>query len=596
MRYWRILHVEDQYKDINDDIHNTLFLEIKNLHELDTGQTYPDKEVIVYYIDIFEKCKNNDIWTDQFPLLYQSLSTGWEGLEDLVNEELSPDMCIIDVKLTKHNDPGKSLEKIKEELLGSFPGEAKGDIEKLFSDNEVDNIRESGGFFLMGKIKKLFPNVPVHLYTESPKAFSTSIPFQYSGLFSLSNEIGKNIPWRDYLIQNLKQKIMDGEVSQKKIYEALTSFKTTIHDICGAEIYDNYCSIFKEKEIREVIEDFILYDIGQKEEGWTIGSFFILQLKNLLSVEYKIVSKAIEEIESILSSIDLGKSFGNFINSDTFLAYSHRVSSFTSGPACGLTVKNAAEKNKLKEQTQHWWYEWELNPCCGNKEVHIFEELIHKTIEMGNKLGENEHIEGFWKAKNRIRWRFGDVINFFMDLKKKFPSTSFDIWCKHQDNKLEVNIPPPQLMEKLNITNDPIIGIPSNNLTTDENTNLLTELVYEVIESINDRGYEDPSFKMKKKVIIYLELNNVCPQWIITICQVDGNGFPKEYLRNEKFFKKGRRGGFCLMVNRVKNWIGIEIRSGGIKRNPHIENPGEAGECIYGKNANEFEITYSISD
>jgi formylmethanofuran dehydrogenase subunit C len=49
------------------------------------------------------------------------------------------------------------------------------------------------------------------------------------------------------------------------------------------------------------------------------------------------------------------------------------------------------------------------------------------------------------------------------------------------------------------------------------------------------------------------------------------------------------------MLNRVKNWIGVEIRSGGIKRNPHIESPGEMGGCAYEESVNEFEFTYSLS-
>ena len=603
MRFWRIYLIDDQYPEIYAKIKENLLNlpenTLKELHGLD----------IIFFNSLGDLGKTDDLWQtrDSFPVLVQTVTQSWITLKALKDKNSPPDIIIIDVKLTALEDKSTDLEKIKYDLLSyfSFSTDYVEAINSLFlketfkEKNKLEKggyalgdeynekyIRARGGIFLMSLSRNLYPHIPVILYTESYDAFRESIPYQYANLYQL-NMAGKEIQWEDYLIREAVNKIQSGAVSFAKINEAIINLKSFI-DIN----FDRYnIPGVNEEKVTRTIDNFINFDIGKIEKGWTMGSFFILQLPYIASTNSIDVKTGIEHITDLLSKVDLTYSFTKFITYSSFAGFSHAHSDeFFSGPAENIKAIDAIKQPKLiGAQAKYLISEWKRTPCYHNEQVIDFEKRLVHVDELGETDNISEDIlDELASIKEAIRWKSDGLIVYLINLIHKFSdkqnSISIEGFCVHERN----NIMEIKKISKCNFPGERVFALPTKDLKDRDNNSMLNKIIVATIESIRQRGYNKTIDKSEHKINIYLEMDNINKRWKITICQVGGNFFKQTELRNKEYFVENK-GELCRNIRNAKNWINILIRSNGWERNPHIFDDGREQNCLFEGSTTEFE-------
>jgi hypothetical protein len=605
MRYWRILLIEDESYDLQKEIIDVLCVSVDEHYKYNFDKPF---------IENWSENRNKET---TFPLIFESLTEAWFGLKKMHAEMDKVDIAFVDIKLEKKasHDSKADILSIKEELIQRLWAlncfRHKNDIEnmlnkKLFKVNANNTffIQERGGIYLASLIKLLFPSIPTYVYTESMDAFSDSIPFLMAGMYTIlySGKFLKidgggpdpQFEWHNLLKKQMKQKIVSGAVSLKKIFMAMNPFKKFIE-----ERKDDMAKDSCETEVKIKMYKFLNTDIGSCDEpGWTIGSFFVLFVKDFHIKSFKRTKEGIDQIEKFFDSIDFARLFGAFFRHSHFNAYTHAGSNvFKSGIAEGLTPIEARKKELLKTVSEDMQVQWEKLACSFSPEVKsFFNDYIKKAVEKGNDL-HNRFFTGCEEYKTSARLNLRGIFeqikiatedsSWFNEL-----NVNYFVFSKNQKCDMEIKIfDNYNDIEKLmGLYGTPEAYLPLTSPSRSK-MNLLGYLVKSILHSFYEYGFEKNPNK-DSKVGVIINHDEISREWIIKIIQVNGNSFPKKYLKEErkKFFPEE---GHSLRdsLRRVRNWIRIMIKSSGVSLDPHSLNWHE--EDIAGKV--EYELIISLA-
>jgi len=599
MRYWRILNVEDNQYYLKRDIYKRLYSSIEN-------SLQENWDFNIYEPGISEWDKEPEF---SFPIVFNSITKAWTNIKLLSDENLTPDVCFIDIKLTDHSDPPNKLDEIKKELLLFFNDKtASENIEQLFiPENSAENgkcdIQIKGGLFIMALIKRLFPNAPIFIYTESKEIFKETIPFQFAGGFKVlssgkflipySSEIAnKEFWWTNILVDQMVLKIQSGAVSLPEIHKALNEFKKHTINFSPEDYYINRKSIIYKDHLTKLL----FHNIGLNEKDWIFATFFVLQLLDLASKEKAKIDKGLEEIQRIISLINLPKSLMEFITNTDFHAFSHSHQLEIANPIAKnlkpIELLVNQQFDKLKNISSRILDEWTRCNCSSKSETNEITQLLKEATESSNKNDFEEIFRKFDLAKKSIRISLSKVYTYIETAKQTCTDLNLRI-ILHDSNGVSELESYDIAIRKLNNCSH-LSFLPISRKDNDYQ-NILSELIETTFTSIYEHSFNrHPSGDDYVEVHIFD--NTEQSTWTIKLSQFGGSNFEFEKLNDPYFFNASNGGDFRKRILKVKNWIDVQIVSNGYQRNPHLimSSKKVTDDSLIDKNST-IEFLYTIN-
>ncbi|NUN08661.1 MAG: sensor histidine kinase [Ignavibacteriaceae bacterium] len=554
MRYWQILCIEDEATELINDIRTKVYWNPRgalnnmcsivgdNIAYSDT--TFTDK----WFSGINEP-------EDCIPLVYNSLSSAYEGLKKINDDKCAPDIIFLDVRLVKNEQNILIIDEMinyyKSAIKYSYP-ELDQHIHKSLSINDEGRhiLFERAGLFLLPLIRNTFPKSELIVYTESIRIFNETLPFQALGIFFVppsgkflvenSNSFSWITIFNKKRIESIDNDEVDANIILNLIDEYEKKVQTIIKDnnLCDAHVFD--------EETLNILKEYNAYiinsKIGKTNPGWSFGSFFTLELQALCSVSIADKFDLINNIRSLIYSIDKAKVFCDLItNCNTSLFYNITHN----GP---LTPDKTGEEDYynriIKQYNEH-----KLNEDIACR--YLFDKIINTS-----KYSETKY--NCDKYKNHIRigaYRLKDYVN--------------NIVINNVDNDIEISVE-----DVINDSHRELV-LPVHN----GDINMIIYLIKEIITNTIQRGFDQ--HQEKKKIVIKM----IAPEsgsWQILI-KDNGIGFDRSKLKNPTYFKS-KNHGMREVFNMCRGWISINIQA----------NDGNNGSACYMRNPHsDYYIEYN---
>jgi len=588
MRYWRIVVIDDQAKEWTEHIRETILMKPTELYR-SLGMEYCASNLV----ESDPWLKDSSEIHEGFPCFMGSVTDTWKAINGWKEAGLSPDIMFIDIQLTEAVDRDQKneayFERMKQDIVDGIS--LKNDelvirVSQLFP-RSIDETTEwntfgifnKGGLFIWAHARNNFgTDVPLHIYTHSPHQQIDSLAFQYGAGLSVIQ--GKELTpkssflWIDLLEDSILNIFRNGRVLASSVLDSLVKYR----DACQVNVANAQ-------------RNFISSELEGSDKGWTMGSFFSHRLPLLLSTVPDQREMAISNLEVFINRIDFGRAFSNWIGSSHFPALAHADSDNQShrirmGVANNKHISDLLAKNEkdiLRLVIDEYSNHIENAPFRGLQAAESFVQLsaqnmvnlkrcvyapglqktqfevfrsVMKVMRMRGAVGIHQQL---FKAMECFSVRRIDAKLFAdppcEDKSGRAIELSFEKISKTAESKVEENI--------FGVKQLPVAYLPGK---FDDKTelNMFGMAVREICRTMIGTGYDGQQAPLPFEFRIGFDARRW--QFVVTITQLLGTAIVDTELTRPNMLSG--TGGLGTEVKFVRGWIGVEILSQGVCRNP----------------------------